>query len=633
MSKVTFILLNHRSAWVGGGESGDRPVLKSLQRIELAEAMTVEEQVAELLGAIQQQRLQKKAVVLVLGPQHAEYRPFQVPPVGPTELPTIVENLASTQMTKIGEGSIIDFVAMPKATSATSDTVLVTATSFHTNLLLDELKAKGVTFERILPRVVLPNLLRDSSGSESQVMINVLGTEIDFVATQADRLVMVRSSVIGAEGEERTKLIGRETARSLAVLAAEFGRLDKMDIAVAGRPEDTNTVANLLQEMDLTTKTVTPVDFGSVPTPFEASQGQYALLALAALRLDRRPLLDFANPTRPPKDDTWKRKLVLGIALAATVVLGLIGWAWLEIRKLDQQLADVEFDVQNLETEEPSNNLTIARIGMINRFVTMDVDPLTLLDSLSTHLPHGDEMRVQGFKLNVGRVSTEESFPVTITSRLSDERLAEEYKPTLQSETPWELDPNTKLSNVKSQYYTKQAVDLLTVTPDFELAYERLLDAILGADPSETSEQEMATPAQVDGDAKNQEMATDDEDRANGDEKKAGDQEETGDTAETGERGDADADAAGDGDADEASTDRQKPTGSQGGESADETEGTDETESTDETEGGEEGEGTKRGEGTEESEGAKESKESEEGEETEEGEEIEESGGGDEAQP
>lgn len=490
MSKVTFILLNHRSAWVGGGESGERPVLKSLQRIELAEAMTVEEQVAELLNVVQQQRLQKKGVVLVLGPQHAEYRPFQVPPVGPAELPTIVENLASTQMTKIGEGSIIDFVPMPKATSATSDTVLVTATSFHTNLVLDELKAKGVTFERILPRVVLPNLLRDTTGSDSQVMINVLGTEIDFVVTQADRLVMVRSSVIGVEGEERNRLVTRETSRSLAVLAAEFGRLEKMDIAVAGRPEDTQIVAQLLQDMDLTAKTITPVDFGTVPSPFEASQSQYALLALAAMRLDRRPLLDFANPTRPPKDDTWKRNLVLSIALAATIVLGLIGWAWLEIRKLDQQLADIDFDVQNLETEEQTNNLTIARIGLINRFVTMDVEPLAVIDQLSNRLPHGDQLRVQGLKFNVGRISNEESFPVTMTSRLRDERLAEVYKPTLQTETPWAIDPNTKLSNLKSQYYNKQAVDAFTVTPDFELKYEQLLDAILGGEKVDETERD-----------------------------------------------------------------------------------------------------------------------------------------------
>ncbi|MDP1562569.1 MAG: hypothetical protein Q8M16_14420 [Pirellulaceae bacterium] len=485
MSKTTFILLNHRTAWVGAGESGAEPILKSLHKIDLASLTTVEEQAAAICGTLGQERLAKKSVVLVLGPQQTEYRPFQVPLVGASELPTIVANLASTRMTKIDDDSIVDFVAMPAMSSGGNGTsggtgVLVTATSFQTNLLLRELKNNGLTFARILPRLIAPNLLRDSSGADVQVMVHVLGSEIDFVATQAKQVVMVRSSVIPTEGDDRSKLLARETSRSFAVLAAEFGRTEKMDLAVVAAPNDAAAVTGAIAAQDLIGRTVSPADYGTLPAGFDAADAAYASLALAALRLDRRPLLDLANPTRPPKDNAVQRKILMAIAVAATIVVGLVGMAWLEIRKLDQQLTNLQADVKNLEVAEDSDKQTIARVGMINEFVTMDVAPLHLMETLSEQLPYGDEMRVQSLKLNVGSLNNEKSFPGTMTTRLKNKELLELYNPKLRALPGWEVDPTPNSPNVTSKYYDISAVDKFRITPDFSTVYERLVTAILG---------------------------------------------------------------------------------------------------------------------------------------------------------
>ncbi len=479
MSKTTFILLNHRTAWVGAGESGAEPLLKTLHKLDLASLTTVEEQATALCDVLGKERLSKKSVVLVVGPQQTEYRPFQVPPVGAAELPTIVGNLASTQMTKIDDDSIIDFVAMPTMNGG-GTSVLVTATSFQTNLLLSELKNKGLTFARILPRLIVPNLLRDPAGSDVQVMVHVLGSEIDFVATQAKQVVMVRSSVIPTEGEDRTKLIGRETSRSLAVLSAEFGRTEKMDLSVVAAAADAAAVSGAMTAQDLTPRTVAPGDYGSLPASFDPANVSYATLALAALRLDRKPLLDLANPTRPPKDNAVQRKIMLGVALAATILLGLLGMAWLEIRKLDQQLANVQADVSNLEVSEDSDSQTIARVGLINQFVALDVAPLHLLETLSEQLPYGEEMRVQSLKVNVGAVNNETSFPVTMTSRLKNKELLELYNPKLRALPGWEVAPVPIEADVKSKYYTISAVDKIAITPDFSTVYDRLMNAVLG---------------------------------------------------------------------------------------------------------------------------------------------------------
>lgn len=487
MSKTTFILLNHRTAWVGAGESGAEPILKSLHKIDLASLTTVEEQAAAICGTLGQERLAKKSLVLVLGPQQTEYRPFQVPLVGAAELPTIVANLANTQMTKIDDESIVDFVAMPALSSGGNGTsggtaVLVTATSFQTNLLLRELKNNGLTFARIVPRLIVPHLHRDSAGADVQVMVHVLGSEIDFVATQAKQVVMVRSSVIPTEGDDRAKLLARETARSFAVLAAEFGRTEKMDLAVVAATHDAAAVTGAIAAQDLIGRTVSPADYGTLPAGFDSADAAYASLALAALRLDRRPLLDLANPTRPPRDHATKRKVLLGVALAATILMGVVGWAWLEIRELDEQLADLQADVANLQVAEDSDNATINRVNMINRFVAMDKAPLHLMEKLSEQLPYGDDMRVQSLKVNVGRMTNDndEAYPVVMTSRLKNQELTETYKPKLQANPEWGFDPVPKLTSLNSAHYTKTAVDNFTIKPNFETTYERLANAIYG---------------------------------------------------------------------------------------------------------------------------------------------------------
>jgi hypothetical protein len=550
MSKTTFILLNHRTAWVGAGESGARPSLKTMHKIDLASLTTVEEQAAAIGEALAQERLPKKSVVLVVGPQQTEYRPFQVPPVGPAELPTIVANLAATQMTKIDDDSIIDFVAMPVMNSGShansgAATVLVMATSFQTNLLLSELKNKGLTFARILPRLIVPNLLRDAAGADVQVMIHVLGSEIDFVATQAKQVVMVRSSVIPAEGEDRVKLIARETSRSLAVLSAEFGRTEKMDLSVIASSDDAAAVNGAIAAQDLTGKKVAAEDFGTLPAAMDLKNEAYATLAMAALRLDRQPLLDLANPTRPPRDHALKRKMYLAAALVATIVLGLVGLAWLEIRKLDRQLADMQADVETMKVSEVSDKQTIERVESINRFVAMDVAPIPLLEKLSEQLPYGDEMRVQSLKLNVGRIANEESFPVIATTRLKTDKLAEVYKPKLQTNLGWVFDPAPKLNDQPSKYYTKTAVDSITVKPDFAAVYDSLANAVLAAkrqeeprprpaDETGAASEEVATDEEkeaADGDTDSEERAdkeaTEDQDAANDSEREADKDEES----------------------------------------------------------------------------------------------------------
>lgn len=519
MSKSTFILLNNRSAWVGVGESGERPQLKSLQRIDLSDLTTVEEQAAALTEALSQQRLSRKGVVLVLGPQFAEYRPFQVPPAGPAELPTIVANLASTQMTKIGENSIIDFASMPLSSSGAGTTVFVSATSFNTQLLLDELRSKGLTCDRIVPRVVLPGMLSDAGSTALQVMIYVMGSEIDFVATQGPQLVMVRSSVLPTEGDQRASLIARETTRSLAVLEAEYGRAERMPILVAATDIDRQSVEQAAAAREHQVVAVAADQYGTVSESATGEYPSYQLLAMAALRTNRKPLIDFANPTQAPKDHSIRRKAVLVAALAATLVLGLVGIGWLNLSKLDRQLRDLEDDVANLEVAEPTNTATLSRIGLVNDFVRMDVRSLQVWDQLTSQLPAGEEVRLQSMKFNVGRVGANEAIPVSITARVADRSLVEKVRPTLQGNEGWELEATSNISKVaKSEYYNHSVQENLAITPDFEAIYEQLARAIdaasEGSAEQETAESDSSdsnVSAAEQSDAETDLPATDDE--------------------------------------------------------------------------------------------------------------------------
>ena len=549
MSKQTFILLNEKTAWVGSGQVGNRPEVSSWESIQIPSEVGMEALAHSLLDLINSGKHAKRNAVLILSPQYFENRPFQVPPVGPAEMPAIINMLAKTQLSQATEDSIVDFVSMPVSSSQPNQQAFVSATSSNTNRLLHALKTKGVSFSRILPRIVAGDLLRAANDNQRRFTITVLPTEIDMAVTTGEQLLMVRTSVLPVDPTIREKTLRRETARSAAVLAAEFGSLENTRCFVSGEPSDTAVVADSLADQAVECEILQPDGFGEFKADVPSSESSMGLVAIAALKDDRTALLDFANPAKPPKEGTSVRTYALAGAAVVTAFGCLVGLAWWSLNNLDQQQAKLAQEIEVLEVAEPGNKAIVSKLKVVNDFVAEDSDSLQLLDYLSQRLPFGDKMRVKSLNINgtnrgVKRASDLGiALPVTIVSLVSDKEMTNEYRPVFQAKENWELNSTPSFAPVtKSAYYAQQVTDIVTITPDFEEMFSRLEDAyFVGANKVQAGDGDSEAAA---SDAKDEEFVASDLDDADSTEAATESVETTGTagtagTAGTSDEGDA----------------------------------------------------------------------------------------------
>lgn len=487
MSKRTFILLNEKSAWIGSGTTGPRPAISAWTSLEFAVTDTVETLAAAIADVVQQHKFAKRGCAIILSPQYFENRPFQVPPVGLKELPSIVHMLAKTQFSQATDESIVDFAAMPMSASQGTAQAFVAATTMRTNRLLSELKSKGISFDRILTRATASGILGESDSAKRSLCINILNNEIDFSASKNNELLVVRTSQLpgATDAAARHKSITREVARTVAVLAAEYGHQSTV-VQIAASAQDADPVKGYFAEQEDYELRVLDVkqlgDFSAATAAKDSSfdaQDAIALLAIAALHEGRRPLLCFANPTKPPREGVPVRKYALVGGCVLTAFASLMGMGYLSLNKLDKQIAQLQQEIAVLEVGEPGNVATVSRIGAVNEFVAQDSDGLRLIDYLSQSLPYGDKYRVKMLNLNAqgGRRGESEAkqIPMTLTSLISDKELVVPHPLTFAPPANWKTDPiPTFGAEPKSDYYTAQVTEDIEIVPDFEELYDHL---------------------------------------------------------------------------------------------------------------------------------------------------------------
>lgn len=493
MSKRTIILLNEKNGWVAGGQDGASPQLQEWSALPMGDDKTVEALVDSISEAINHDRLPRRRVVLILGPSYLEYRPFQVPPVDARELPAIAQMLARTQLTQASDESAVDFVPMPNSSTQGTPQAFIGATTQKARLLIETLEERGIQLDRILPRTTTLGLLHNDP-SDRQFWINVLPHEIDVFVAGLEQLLLVRSSIIPAEGPAREKSIRREVTRTLAVLAAEYGTTSHRRIEVAGPESDRAAVKSAFdpdaeseggQCHDLLSESI-----GQVSVDVPSEDLGMVIAALAALAEKHAPLLDFANPTQPPKDSEATRKMVLVGATIATAVICLIGLAWLNLRSLDNQLATLQDSVAAMEVSEPTNQQVISDVGRINAFLTSDVGALEILESFSEKLPYGDKFRVH--KLTVGvdqraRSAGGDGMEVVLDSRVAADGM-NLYREALNQLETWQIEPDPRQSPgiaKESEYYEEGVSERLQYLPSFMDRYDQFANVVYAATQAE----------------------------------------------------------------------------------------------------------------------------------------------------
>lgn len=478
MTKRTLILLNEKSGWIAGGQDGSSPELQEWAALADSAQDTIQTLAQAVVDKIAELRLPRKQIILILGPSYLEYRPFQVPPVDNRELPQIVQMLARTQFTQTTDESVVDFVSMPASSTQGASQAFVGATTQRTNLLLDELRERGLQIQRILPRTTTLGLLHNDP-SDRQFWINVQANEMDVFVAGLEQLLLVRSSILPT-GPARDKTIRREVTRTLAVLAAEYGTSIHKRIEVAGSEADRAVVIESFNEEAPNCHALLAGSIGQLSVDVPVQDLGTATTAMAALAEKHAALLDFANPTQPPKDSVIMRNVLIAGACVAAVVLMLLGFAWINLQRLDSQIAEVQAKVDRLEDEEVNNQAIIDNVGRINQFLMGDVDALAVLERLSQDMPYGDQFRVQ--KIAVKPQANGERHAVDLVSQISDTGVS--YREILNKLEDWEankaptIDP--KLA-AESDFYQKTVQEIISYTPRFDRRYEPLAEVVYAA--------------------------------------------------------------------------------------------------------------------------------------------------------
>lgn len=394
MSKQTILMISEKGAWIGLGQDGPKPSINKLDWIEFDKDTGGKDWAGLISKKVSQHRLSKKSVLAVLGPCISELRPITMPPVDKKSLTPIVHIQAKSQLVSVSEKAQIDFCPTIGFQYGVPGDVVASTFSPKSADCFAKLQSEGFSFRCQLPQLlVLENLKSQAQGS-STLWINVFKNQIEFSLIGKKELGVARFAMIPAEGEARQKAITREIVRTLSVISSQkFGNIKYSALVHSGNQEDSKTAESLLEDNQIKAQTVSIADFGT-----DTTEGDFdpslKLIALALLSVGKESLIDYANPTKPPKEKADLRQYAVAGLLAAIVVLGLGYWAWFNIQTIQSETADLQKQIEEKQKDEKENQLLVNKANEIYQQISKDPNWLNEILHLSKKMPYGDEFQL-----------------------------------------------------------------------------------------------------------------------------------------------------------------------------------------------------------------------------------------------
>ncbi|HKI36086.1 MAG TPA: hypothetical protein VKA46_29790 [Gemmataceae bacterium] len=343
-------------------------------------------------------------VLACLGRDRIIVKDIRYPIVPPHDEPGVVRFQAVKELTGAVEDVAIDYTPVGDSGGERRALVLVAkrelVTAYQELCKAAGLKLAAVTprpfglaacIDRVAGTTVLTPRPEPSDGAVA--VLAVAEGWAEFCVSRGGTLLLARSLSPGPN-------LAAEVRRSLAVYGGQAAGQPVRAIYVAGAADNAALRERLHNLTELPVHLLDPFAGSDPPEPpAPEKRGGFAGLAgLLYLRGDRAGLpVNLAAPKQPrPPEDPNKRKLLVGVGVAAAVFLAVGALAFLELNRLDREVKSQVLRNKDLDKLLQASEEDDKRVVAVRSWVNQNVVWLDELYDLTDRFPEPDtsQMRI-----------------------------------------------------------------------------------------------------------------------------------------------------------------------------------------------------------------------------------------------
>lgn len=356
---------------------------------------------AQLGSALAAHGIRRGDALVAVGRNSVELKQLQLPPAPDEELPDMVRWQAQREFHSLGEAWPLDYVPLAGPVNEPRN-VLAAAVSPELIWQISNICVEaGLKPEHIVLRscASAAHFLRSQPVAAGQVrlLVDVLADEVELAALMDHDVVFLRTARLRGDvlsEDDAARGLLAEIRRTLAAVSNQLGGRRAETIHLCGSPVEFAPLAERIgQELSLPTSVFAPwsglqLD-GDLARRMPSHPGRFAALIGMALdaAAERRHAIDFLNPRKAPPPPSSRRKYALYGAVAATIVIALVGTVWLQLRALDSRIEQL---AEQLRAEEPllkAAQEQTAAAAKIDDWLLTDITWLDELHQLGQRFP------------------------------------------------------------------------------------------------------------------------------------------------------------------------------------------------------------------------------------------------------
>ena len=393
MPRLLALEWDAREARLAVGRTGGKGVIVDLaMSIDLGPAEEAPgETVGERLAAVLTEKGVGNCETLVAVPRgKTELRVLQTPPAPDDELPEMVRFQALQQFSSLREDWPLDFVRLDSGDEEQTS-ILAAALSPQVVQEIQESCAACQSPARKLvlrPFATASLFKRRGDDGRCRLLVELLSEEVDLTVLVDGQVVFLRSVRLSAE-DLSMALVG-EIRRTIAAAQNQLGehRIEAVSL-VGNEGEYADLCEGLAERLDLDVQLFDPFAGTDVSADLRKGMpshpGRYAAL-LGMLHDEATGIahrIDFLNPRRKPAPPDPRRRYALLGAVAATLLVMLIGMIWWSLRSYDKKIETLQAQSKALEKTETAAKEVRSQVEEIDVFAAGDITWPDVLSTLS----------------------------------------------------------------------------------------------------------------------------------------------------------------------------------------------------------------------------------------------------------
>jgi Tfp pilus assembly PilM family ATPase len=363
-----------------------------------------------LREAIAGESLRRVETLAVVGRPSIELKELSLPPAPDEDLPDMVRFQALRDFTQLSDDTPLDFIALP-GEDQEHRSVLAAAISQE---LLGEIRSTceqaGLELKHLVLRpCAAAALLKRHQAAAGQVrmFVDLLRDEVDLTVLDQDTPLLMRTTRLPGDASqpEFCRPVFLEIRRTIAAVQNKLHGRRVEKIWLCGDGPSQQTLAEMVKsELDLPTELFDPFTAfelsGALRQRLPEHHSRFAPLLgmLADAVAGDRHSIDFLQPRRRPAPKTRQRELAIGIACAAVLLLGFIGWTWWRMESLDGDIAQLQQRKASLDKKVKDNAKVEKEAAELNTWLANDIPWLDVIQRLSAEGPKGEDAMLTSLK-------------------------------------------------------------------------------------------------------------------------------------------------------------------------------------------------------------------------------------------